>query len=582
MSDALRAELETALGSAYQIDRELTGGGMSRVFAATERALGRKVVVKVLPPDLAAGVNRERFQREIRLSAQLQHPHIVPLLSAGEQGHLLWYTMPYIDGESLRAEIDRRGRLPVRDVMRIVTDVAEALAFAHSRGVIHRDIKPGNVLLQGNHALVTDFGVAKALSAALPSGAGTSTGMAIGTPTYMAPEQLASDPAADHRVDIYALGLLAYELLTGASPFESPSPRETMAAQLTRMPPSLDSSNPEVTPALARVVSDCLQKDPDRRPATAEELLGRLEGLGSGAVASRGPVSSRARMLGLVVAGAAAAAALLWFRSDAPPRTAAAPDSVAPAAAVQDTVVVREAVPVPLTRADSLAIARAVEQRAGGSGAPSLGTAQLESLKIQLERAMAESLSRALAQLQRQPPRQSGATRPGEPARTWTFDTSRGAPMTFFVKPPNPPPTPSPGPPVAIVYPVHFDGPVDAALASAIVPARDSLLRVVRDVPGLEVVDLDSLTRSMHQRATEVAIKLRNSFQIIGMFHSVGDSVLFRVDVRPPGWPVRGRVMQVESPMTPRQTPLVAVEAVATKLAAILRTGAGRSQRRER
>ena len=167
MSDPLREELEAAVGGAYTIERELEGGGMSRVFVASERALSRKVVIKVLPPDLAAGVNRERFQREIHLAAQLQHPHIVPLLAAGEDGRLLWYIMPYIDGESLRTAIDRRGRLPVREVLRIIIDVTEALAFAHSRGVIHRDIKPGNVLMQGSHALVTDFGVAKALSAAL-------------------------------------------------------------------------------------------------------------------------------------------------------------------------------------------------------------------------------------------------------------------------------------------------------------------------------------------------------------------------------------------------------------------------------
>src|SRR5687767_6580972 len=168
-------------------------------------ALGRKVVVKVLPPDLAAGVNRERFRREIHLAAQLQHPHIVPLLTAGEDGDLLYYTMPYVSGESLRARLEEKGRLSVRDVVRILTDVVDALAYAHAHGVMHRDIKPGNVLTQRSHALVTDFGVAKALSAALPLAGSTTSGMAIGTPAYMAPEQLAADPAADHRVDIYAV-----------------------------------------------------------------------------------------------------------------------------------------------------------------------------------------------------------------------------------------------------------------------------------------------------------------------------------------------------------------------------------------
>src|SRR5690349_6107476 len=231
--------LQDALGANYQLDRELTGGGMSRVFVAIDRVLGRKVVVKVLPPELAAGVNRDRFRREIQVAAQLQHPHIVPLLSAGEQGDLLWYTMPYIEGESLRAALERKRKFTAREIMRILHDIVDALSFAHERGVIHRDIKPANILTQGAHALVTDFGVAKAISAALPSTGLTSAGIAIGTPAYMAPEQLAGDTAADHRIDIYAVGLLAYELVTGESPFTGPSPRETLAAQLTRDPKPL-------------------------------------------------------------------------------------------------------------------------------------------------------------------------------------------------------------------------------------------------------------------------------------------------------------------------------------------------------
>ena len=294
-------QLQEALGTGYELERELLGGGMSRVFVAKDKSLGRTIVVKVLPPDLAAGVNRERFRREIQLAAQLQHPHIVQLLSAGESGDLLWYTMPYIDGESLRAAIERKKPFSVQEVTRIMHDVLDALAHAHKRGVVHRDIKPANILTQGSHALVTDFGVAKALSAALP-GAGvgfTTAGMAIGTPSYMAPEQLAGDPDADHRIDIYAAGLLAYELLSGQSPFAGPSPRETMAAQLTRDPQPLHEVNPSVPAAMSALIMRMLAKDPDQRPASAEEVLEALDALTVGPITpSNGGVLSPRRATG--------------------------------------------------------------------------------------------------------------------------------------------------------------------------------------------------------------------------------------------------------------------------------------------
>src|SRR5512132_1702088 len=272
-------QLRTALSPAYELERELTGAGMSRVFVATDRSLGRKVVIKVLPPELAAGVNRERFRREIQVAAQLQHPHIVPLLSAGEQGDLLWYTMPYIEGESLRAAVERKRPFTVREVIRILHDIVDALAFAHERGVVHRDIKPANILTQGSHALVTDFGVAKAISAALPLSGVTSAGIAIGTPAYMAPEQLAGDANADHRMDIYAVGLLAYELLTGVSPFTGPSPRETLAAQLTRDPQPLHEMSAEVPRTLSDLIMHCLAKDPAARPQRAEDILRELDSM---------------------------------------------------------------------------------------------------------------------------------------------------------------------------------------------------------------------------------------------------------------------------------------------------------------
>jgi serine/threonine-protein kinase len=270
-------QLHNAFSETYDIERELGGGGMSRVFVATDKALGRKVVIKLLSPELTADVNRGRFRREIQVAAQLQHPHIVTLFSAGEDGDLVYYTMPFIKGESLKSELEKNGPMPVTQVVRILYDVVDALAYAHENGVVHRDIKPANILKSGLHSLVTDFGVAKALNAAMPSGGMTSTGMAIGTPAYMSPEQLAGDPAADHRIDIYAVGLLAYELLTGTSPFAAATPRGVLAAVLTRDPQPLSEARPDVPARLSEMVMACLSKEPDGRPQSAEAVMEALD-----------------------------------------------------------------------------------------------------------------------------------------------------------------------------------------------------------------------------------------------------------------------------------------------------------------
>jgi len=290
----LRDRLQSALGSSYLVESELGGGGMSRVFLAEEVRLGRRVVVKVLPPEMAAGVSAERFEREIQLAAKLQHPHIVPLLTAGAKGDLLYYIMPHITGESLRSRIAHERALPVGETVRILRDVCDALAYAHGHGVVHRDVKPDNVLLSGKHALVTDFGVAKAVSMSSGSGTLTSLGMALGTPAYMAPEQAAGDPNVDHRADLYAIGALGYELLAGRTPFGGLSPQGMLAAQVTVTPDPITQHRDSVPPALAALIMRCLAKHPADRPQTADDLLGQLEAMATptGATLADQPVIS--------------------------------------------------------------------------------------------------------------------------------------------------------------------------------------------------------------------------------------------------------------------------------------------------
>ena len=282
MNSDLPAQLQEIIGAGYRIDRELGGAGMSRVFVATDIELNREVVIKVLPPDLAAGVNVDRFRREIQLAARLQHPHIIPLLSAGAKGALLYYTMPFIEGENLRARLTRMRELPVQEATKIMREVADALSYAHSKGIVHRDIKPENILISGSHALVTDFGVAKALSSATSetptSGTTlTSLGMALGTPDYMAPEQAAADPMVDGRADIYALGIVGYELLTGMTPFAGLNQQQTLSAHIITLPTSITQHRPQLSPDLAAVVMRCLEKRPSDRWQTADELYRALE-----------------------------------------------------------------------------------------------------------------------------------------------------------------------------------------------------------------------------------------------------------------------------------------------------------------
>jgi tetratricopeptide (TPR) repeat protein len=274
VSSDLIPQLQASLGTAYAIDRELGGGGMSRVFLALETRLHRHVVVKVLAGELAAGINADRFEREIQVAASLQQANIVPVLSAGDTNGIPWYTMPFVEGQSLRTRLDADGALPLAEAMRIMRDVARALEFAHAHGVVHRDIKPDNVLLSGGTAVVTDFGIAKALSASreAPGGTLTQIGTSLGTPAYMAPEQAAGDPAVDHRADLYSLGCVAYELLTGRPPFHNRSPQRLLAAHLTEAPQPVHELRPDAPVALNDLVMQLLEKDPANRLTSAAEI----------------------------------------------------------------------------------------------------------------------------------------------------------------------------------------------------------------------------------------------------------------------------------------------------------------------
>jgi len=280
----LRAQLQKSLGDAYRLERELGGGGMSRVFEAEDVRLKRRVAIKVLSPDLAQGLSVERFEREIQTAAALQQANIVPVLSAGDTEGLPFYTMPFVEGESLRAHL-ARGPLAITAVIGVLRDVSKALAYAHRHGVVHRDIKPDNVLLSEGTAVVTDFGIAKAISAArTASGAATLTqvGTSIGTPAYMAPEQAAGDPNIDHRADIYSLGAMAFELLAGQPVFADRTPQRMLAAHMGETPRPITDLRSDLPASLAELVMRCLAKSADDRPQAAADIVRVLETITSG------------------------------------------------------------------------------------------------------------------------------------------------------------------------------------------------------------------------------------------------------------------------------------------------------------
>ena len=560
--DPLRDQLARALGDRYVLESELAGGGMSRVFVARETALDRRVVVKVLSPELSAGVNRERFRNEIQLAARLQHPHIVPLFAGGEVDGIPYYTMPFIEGASLAATIRRRGALPVREVQRLLTDVAEALAYAHAQGVVHRDIKPANILLQGSHALVTDFGVAKALSAAMPATVATATGMVVGTPAYMAPEQLAGDPGADHRMDLYALGLVAYEALTGTAPYAAPSPQETMAAQLTSMPDPPVSLRAEVPRPLSDLVMRCLQKKADLRPANAEAVLAELERvpLASGEAttvrlprpAAGGRRTFPTWALALVPLLLVAVALLVLRGREAPAAApgAAAPDS--PPSAARPETVARA-----LSPQDSLAIARALT-----AGVAAADRRALDSIARQIQRELGDSLRQEMDSLRRAAERDRVPFVPPSPAeslarldralrranealRRGLVDSMSAARVGSVPASPATPSAPaSPGEAVVVLVP-FLNGTGDRTMSAPLRALQAHLKEAIDAHPGLAA--------QAARRPVEPGAGGGTAPRVVisGRLVARADSLVLQVRVVPIGAPGSPEILEVGEPRAP-------------------------------
>ena len=276
---SLPPSLSETLTGHYRIDRVLGSGGMATVYLAHDLRHDRLVALKVVKPEIVAGVGADRFITEIRTTAHLKHPHILPLFDSGSVGDALFYVMPYIDGESLRARVRREGQLPLTDTLTILRELADALAYAHTQGVVHRDIKPDNVLLSGRHVFLADFGIARALEA---GAAGDQTVTAastqiVGTPAYLSPEQAAGRSHVDHRADIYSFGVMAYEMLAGVAPFSANTSAGVMAAHMAAVPEPLVDRRPDVPSALAALVMKCLAKRPEDRWQRMDDLLVALD-----------------------------------------------------------------------------------------------------------------------------------------------------------------------------------------------------------------------------------------------------------------------------------------------------------------
>ena len=292
VKDEPAGALPQLLAGRYRVGRELGRGGMASVYLARDEKHGRDVAIKVIRPDLSASLGHERFLREIEIAARLRHANIVPLFDSGEVDGSLFFVMPYEEGQSLRERLRETGALPIADALNVMRDVARALCYAHEHGVVHRDIKPDNVMLSGGAAVVTDFGIAKAVSAALtaaPDATLTQAGTVIGTPPYMAPEQATGDAGVDHRADLYAFGCLGYELFAGRPPFQAESSHLLITAHLITPPRPVAELRPDVPSAVAELLSRCLEKAPADRPQSARELLPILDGIPNSGVSAPSP-----------------------------------------------------------------------------------------------------------------------------------------------------------------------------------------------------------------------------------------------------------------------------------------------------
>ena len=320
MTDVTGSALATALRDRYTLQRELGRGGMAVVYLAHDVRHDRPVALKILHPELAAELGPERFLREIRLTARLQHPHILPIHDSGEAAGRLWYTMPFFEGESLRARLDREKQLPLEDALRIARNVLAALAHAHAHGIIHRDIKPENILLQGGEAVLADFGIARAISAAGGESL-TQTGTAIGTPIYMSPEQSLGTRELDARSDVYAMGCVVYEMLGGHPPFMGTTAQEILRRHVTDPVPSLGSARSGVPVSVERAILKALAKEPVDRWAGAQEFADALGARTDAVTSPRRRLGRVGLGVALAVAALALVAGLALRRSRAPAAT---------------------------------------------------------------------------------------------------------------------------------------------------------------------------------------------------------------------------------------------------------------------